>query len=106
MVSRVSAELVEQAENVQDARDRGRQCGLTRLLTGVGADHVANIVELEERVVLADERSHGDGALDLAGGCEIGRQASEDDSGHLVDPVREHPFQFCAWSEIDANSEF
>ena len=35
----------------------------------------------------------GCGALDVAGCCEIGRQASEDDCGHLVDPVREQPFQ-------------
>ena len=93
MVSRVSAELVEQAKHVQDTRDRGGECRLSRRLTGIGVNHVANIVELEERVVLADERSHGDGALDVAGGCEIGRQTSEDDCGHLVDPVREQPLQ-------------
>ena len=40
-------------------------------------------------IVYAD----GCGALDVAGCCEIGRQASEDDCGHLVDPVREQPFQ-------------
>ena len=67
--------------------------GLINPFAGEDLNQVANMVELEERVVLADERSHGGGALDVAGCREIGRQTSEDDCGQLVDPVREQPFQ-------------